>query len=125
MQEVGAEYGVTTGRRRRCGWLDLVVLRYSCLINGYTSLNLTKLDVLDNLKELKVAVAYLKDGQELNSFPGEFRDEMGFSRQGVSFHLLWKACKPNNEMKRLTKDTLGSFMLSLRQPTSKSYRRFK
>ncbi|MCO5561153.1 hypothetical protein L7F22_014774 [Adiantum nelumboides] len=43
MQEVGAEYGVTTGRRRRCGWLDLVVLRYSCLINGYTSLNLTKL----------------------------------------------------------------------------------
>lgn len=72
LQEVGAEYGVTTGRRRRCGWLDLVVLRYSCLINGYTSLNLTKLDVLDNLKELKVAVAYMKDGQELNSFPGEW-----------------------------------------------------
>jgi adenylosuccinate synthase len=70
MQEVGAEYGVTTGRRRRCGWLDLVVLRYSCLINGYTLLNLTKLDVLDNLEELKVAVSYHSDGKELTSFPG-------------------------------------------------------
>jgi len=71
MQEVGAEYGVTTGRRRRCGWLDLVVLRYSCLINGYTSLNLTKLDVLDNLEEIKVATSYHSDGKELTSFPGE------------------------------------------------------
>lgn len=71
MQEVGAEYGVTTGRRRRCGWLDLVVLRYSCLINGYTSLNLTKLDVLDNLKEIKVATSYLSNGKELTSFPAD------------------------------------------------------
>ncbi|EPQ25977.1 uncharacterized protein PFL1_06432 [Pseudozyma flocculosa PF-1] len=71
LQEVGAEYGVTTGRRRRCGWLDLVMMRYSCLINGYTSLNLTKLDVLDNLKELKVAVGYTVDGKELTSFPAD------------------------------------------------------
>ena len=70
MQEVGAEYGVTTGRRRRCGWLDLVVLRYSCLINGYTTLNLTKLDVLDQLDELKIATSYHNDGKELTSFPG-------------------------------------------------------
>jgi adenylosuccinate synthase len=42
LQEVGREYGVTTGRRRRCGWLDLVVMRHSCLINGYDALNLTK-----------------------------------------------------------------------------------
>lgn len=71
MQEVGAEYGTTTGRRRRCGWLDLVVLRYSALINGYTSINLTKLDVLDNLKEIKVATSYVSNGKELTSFPGE------------------------------------------------------
>ncbi|KDN39609.1 Adenylosuccinate synthetase [Tilletiaria anomala UBC 951] len=71
MQEVGAEYGVTTGRRRRCGWLDLVVMKYSCLINGYTSLNLTKLDILDNLKEVKVAVAYLQNGKELPCFPAD------------------------------------------------------
>lgn len=71
LQEVGAEWGVTTGRRRRCGWLDLVVLRYSTLINGYTSLNLTKLDVLDDLKEVKVAVSYKVNGQELASFPAD------------------------------------------------------
>lgn len=71
LQEVGVEYGVTTGRRRRCGWLDLVMMRYSCLINGYTSLNLTKLDVLDQLKELKIAVGYVVDGKELPSFPAD------------------------------------------------------
>ena len=71
LQEVGAEYGTTTGRRRRCGWLDLIMMRYSCLINGYTSLNLTKLDVLDQLKELKVAVGYVVDGKELPSFPAD------------------------------------------------------
>lgn len=68
LQEVGAEYGVTTGRRRRCGWLDLVVMKYSNLINGYTHLNLTKLDVLDQLKTLKIATAYHLDGKPLDSF---------------------------------------------------------
>lgn len=71
LQEVGAEWGVTTGRRRRCGWLDLVVLRYSCLVNGYTKLNLTKLDVLDGLGEIKVATSYKIDGVELQSFPAD------------------------------------------------------
>ncbi|KAF7964914.1 hypothetical protein HWV62_35955 [Athelia sp. TMB] len=71
LQEVGREWGVTTGRRRRCGWLDLVVLRYSCLINGYDSLNLTKLDVLDDLAEIKIATKYLVDGKELPGFPAD------------------------------------------------------
>lgn len=70
LQEVGREYGTTTGRRRRCGWLDLVVLKHSCLINGYDSLNLTKLDVLDELSDIKVAVKYLVDEKELPGFPG-------------------------------------------------------
>jgi len=68
-QEVGREYGTTTGRRRRCGWLDLVVLKHSCMINGYDSLNLTKLDVLDQLSEIKVAVKYKIEGKELTGFP--------------------------------------------------------
>jgi adenylosuccinate synthase len=71
LQEVGREYGTTTGRRRRCGWLDLVVMKHSFLINGYDCLNLTKLDVLDDLEEIKVAVKYLVDGQELPGFPGK------------------------------------------------------
>ncbi|KAF7799358.1 hypothetical protein EIP86_010590 [Pleurotus ostreatoroseus] len=71
LQEVGHEYGTTTGRRRRCGWLDLVVMKYSTLINGYDTLNLTKLDVLDDFKEIKVATKYLLDGKELPGFPAD------------------------------------------------------
>lgn len=72
MQEVGAEWGVTTGRRRRTGWLDLVVLNFSNLINGYDALNLTKLDVLDGFDEIKIGVGYTVDGKDLPSFPGAF-----------------------------------------------------
>jgi adenylosuccinate synthase len=71
LQEVGREFGVTTGRRRRCGWLDLVVMKHSCLINGYDSLNLTKLDILDSLPEIKVGVRYLVGGEELLGFPAD------------------------------------------------------
>ncbi|CAA7271080.1 unnamed protein product [Cyclocybe aegerita] len=71
LQEVGREYGTTTGRRRRCGWLDLVVLKHSTLINGYDSFNLTKLDVLDQLAEIKIAVEYTVDGKELSGFPAD------------------------------------------------------
>lgn len=65
LQEVGHEFGATTGRRRRCGWLDMVVARYGTLINGYTSINITKLDVLSDLDELKIGVSYNIDGSEL------------------------------------------------------------
>jgi adenylosuccinate synthase len=65
MQTVGAEIGVTTGRKRRCGWLDLVVLQYSHMVNGYRFLNITKLDVLNQLSELKLCVAYELDGKPL------------------------------------------------------------
>ncbi|KAE9410571.1 Adenylosuccinate synthetase [Gymnopus androsaceus JB14] len=71
LQEVGHEYGTTTGRRRRCGWLDLVVMKHSTLINGYDSLNLTKLDVLDDLAEIQVGVKYTVNGEELPGFPAD------------------------------------------------------
>ena len=71
LQDVGREWGVTTGRKRRCGWLDLVLLKYSTAVNHYTTLNITKLDILDGLKELKVAVSYKVDGVELESFPAD------------------------------------------------------
>ncbi|KAL9033187.1 MAG: hypothetical protein Q9180_006082, partial [Flavoplaca navasiana] len=58
LQRIGHEYGVTTGRRRRCGWLDLVLLAHSHAINHYTTLNLTKLDILDHFDTIRVAVAY-------------------------------------------------------------------
>jgi len=71
LQTIGFEVGVTTGRKRRCGWLDLVVMRYSCMVNGYTSLNITKLDILDSFPEIQVAIAYNLDGVPLTSFPAD------------------------------------------------------
>lgn len=71
LQSVGREFGVTTGRKRRCGWLDLVLIKYSAQVNCYTQLNLTKLDVLDGFKEIKVATAYTVNGQDLETFPAD------------------------------------------------------
>jgi len=69
LQNVGREVGTTTGRGRRCGWLDLVVLKYSTMINGYTRINITKLDVLTGIPEIKVAVAYKVGGAPIASMP--------------------------------------------------------
>jgi adenylosuccinate synthase len=69
LQSVGHEVGVTTGRKRRCGWLDLVVLKHSHACNDYTALNLTKLDVLDDFDEIKIATSYTSNGQEMTTFP--------------------------------------------------------
>ncbi|KAK6428105.1 Adenylosuccinate synthase [Oleoguttula sp. CCFEE 5521] len=71
LQEVGHEFGVTTGRRRRCGWLDLVVVKFSNSINWYDAINLTKLDILDDFDEIKVATAYEHKGNVLTSFPAD------------------------------------------------------
>lgn len=68
------EFGTTTGRPRRCGWLDGVMLRYAALINGCTELFLTKLDILSGFDELKLAVAYRLDGQTLDIPPATARD---------------------------------------------------
>eukprot|EP00877_Chromochloris_zofingiensis_P010992 jgi/Chrzof1/6146/Cz17g13050.t1 len=67
IREVGREYGTTTGRPRRVGWLDMVALRYVNKINGLTHLNLTKLDVLSDLAEIKIGVAYEADGRTYTS----------------------------------------------------------
>jgi adenylosuccinate synthase len=67
--ELGAEFGTTTGRRRRCGWFDAVIGRYAVRINGLDCLAVTKLDVLDELAEIKVCVAYEIDGKTSNDFP--------------------------------------------------------
>ncbi len=69
LRDVGREFGVTTGRPRRCGWLDLVMARYSAKLNGVTSLGITKLDVLNGLDEIKVCTSYIIDGVETDRFP--------------------------------------------------------
>jgi len=72
IREAGNEFGTTTGRPRRCGWLDLPIVRYAARVNGLDELALTKLDVLSGLDELKVAVAYERDGERVDHFPAEF-----------------------------------------------------
>jgi adenylosuccinate synthase len=69
----GAEFGTTTGRRRRCGWFDAVIGRYAVRINGIDCLAITKLDVLDTLEEIKVCVAYEIDEQRCQDFPSSSR----------------------------------------------------
>ncbi|TRY57529.1 hypothetical protein DNTS_023481 [Danionella cerebrum] len=69
LQSRGREFGVTTGRRRRCGWLDLVLVRYAHMVNGFSAIALTKLDILDALPEIKIGIAYNVDGKPLPSFP--------------------------------------------------------
>jgi adenylosuccinate synthase len=75
VRELGGEYGTVTGRERRCGWLDLVGLRYAARLNGFTSLALTKLDVLSSFAELPVCIRYrLRDGTETEEFPAHQSD---------------------------------------------------
>lgn len=73
LQKVGREFGVTTGRTRRCGWLDLVVVKFSHVSNKYDAINLTKLDILDDFDEIEVATEYTdkRTGKKIASFPAD------------------------------------------------------
>jgi adenylosuccinate synthase len=74
LRQRGAEFGATTGRPRRCGWLDLVVVDYACRLNGVDTIALTKLDVLSGEDEIPVAVAYRIDGTETTAMPARVED---------------------------------------------------
>jgi len=69
LRRIGSEFGATTGRPRRCGWIDLVALRFACMINGVTQVIMTKADVLDSFAELKLCTAYKIDGKETKEVP--------------------------------------------------------
>ena len=73
LRDEGHEYGTTTGRPRRCGWLDLVALRFAARINGMDGIIITKLDVLDHFDEIKVAVAYEYEGAVIRDFPASLQ----------------------------------------------------
>ena len=75
IRKVGNEYGATTGRDRRCGWLDLVALKYSIQINGVTELNIMKSDVLSSIDKLFVCTSYSIDDKEVNYFPYEINSK--------------------------------------------------
>lgn len=71
LRERGREYGATTGRPRRCGWFDAVAVRYAVMVNGLTSLAITKMDVLDECKEIKICIGYRYNGKTFNDMPSQ------------------------------------------------------
>jgi adenylosuccinate synthase len=95
---VGKEVGTTTGRRRRTGWLDLVLLRYAVRVNGLTSLAVTKLDVLGGLEQVQVATHYVLDGKELHAPPARVEE---LARVQPRFHAFrgWPALAPEQVRK--------------------------
>ena len=73
LQKTGAEFGATTGRKRRCGWLDMVMIKNAARLNSLTGLVITKLDVLDDLDEIKICVGYQDNGNKLYEFPSDIK----------------------------------------------------
>jgi adenylosuccinate synthase len=71
LQKTGAEFGATTGRKRRCGWLDMVMIKNAARLNSLTGLAITKLDVLDDLDEIKICVGYQDNGNTMYDFPSD------------------------------------------------------
>ena len=69
IQKIGHEFGTTTSRPRRCGWLDLVVVKHACMLSGVSSIALTKLDVLNDLQTIKICIGYVLNGKTINAFP--------------------------------------------------------
>ncbi|HIP43656.1 MAG TPA: adenylosuccinate synthase [Aquifex aeolicus] len=106
LRELGGEYGSTTGRPRRCGWLDLVALKYATDVNGLSGLVLTKLDVLDGFEEVKVCVAYELDGEVIDYFPASYSQ---LSRVKPVYETLkgWnKSTKGAKDINELPKEAL-------------------
>ncbi len=79
VRKLGNEYGATTGRARRCGWFDAVVVRYAVRVNGLTSLAVTKLDVLDTLERIGLCTGYAINGEVIEEFPGDIADLDGIA----------------------------------------------
>ena len=85
LRQIGKEFGATTGRPRRCGWIDLVALKYACMINGVTKVVMTKADILDAFEELKVCTAYKINGEE--------KVEVPFQMEGLTVEPIHKSIK--------------------------------
>ncbi|XP_055693893.1 adenylosuccinate synthetase-like isoform X2 [Lutzomyia longipalpis] len=104
LQSRGGEIGETTKRKRRCGWLDLVLLRYTAIVNGYTDLYLTKLDILDTFKEIKVAIGYKLNDKLLDHFPTSIIDLANVEVVYATFPG-WETCTENvREFSQLPKN---------------------
>ena len=89
IQRIGAEFGATTGRRRRCGWLDTVILNNAVRLNGLTGLAITKLDVLGELEEIKICTAYELEGRQIQHVPANL-DHLSACMPVYETHAGWR-----------------------------------
>jgi adenylosuccinate synthase len=109
LRKIGVEYGATTGRPRRCGWLDIALIRYSAMINGFDSAAITKLDVLSQFDRIKVCVGYELDGKALKTFPTDV-DRLSKVKPVYKTLPGWKKdisnCLSYAELPQATKDYL-------------------
>ncbi len=118
VRELGGEFGTVTGRERRCGWLDLVALRFAVRVNGITSLALTKLDVLSEFEEIPVCTRYrLPDGSETEDFPAHQSD---FHHCAPVFETLpgWKAELGEGELPAAARGYVDFVSAALETPVS-------
>ena len=110
LRKTGAEYGATTGRPRRCGWFDAFLVHYSAMINGITSVAITKLDVLSDMDEIKVCVGYSINGKTLKTFPTDV-DRLSNVKPIYETLPGWKTdiseCRNYSELPEKTKDYLN------------------
>ena len=110
LRKIGAEYGATTGRPRRCGWFDAMLVRYSAMINGIDSVAITKLDVLSDFDEIKVCTGYKLDGKLIKSYPTDV-DRLSAVEPVYESLPGWKSdisnCLTFNELPENTKKYLN------------------
>ena len=114
MRQIGSEFGATTGRSRRCGWLDLPALKYSCMVNGVTELNIMKLDVLSHFKTIKVCVGYNYHGEVYkDTIPFDLSDEdiKPIYKELSGWNVDISNCKTYEELPQEAKDYVA-FILS-------------
>ena len=122
MRKIGGEFGATTGRSRRCGWLDLPALKYSCMINGVTELNIMKLDVLSHFEVIKVCVGY--------NYRGEvYKDTIPFDLSDKDIKPIYKElkgwnvditeCKNYEELPQEAKDYISFILTEVNIPITR------
>jgi adenylosuccinate synthase len=122
MRRIGSEFGATTGRSRRCGWLDLPALKYSCMINGVTELNIMKLDVLSYFKTIKVCVGYNYNGEV-------YKDTIPFDLSDGDIEPIYKElkgwnvdisnCKTYDELPQEAKDYVAFILTEVNIPITR------
>ena len=104
IRHIGNEYGAVTGRNRRCGWLDLVALKYAIMINGVTDLIMMKGDVLDSFKKIYVCTAYRKDGEITTEMPYDTEGWEAVYEELPGWNTPLTALRSEEELPQLFKD---------------------